>query len=471
MEKKYLNEIFNDEYDTLLGNQSIYQESPEELPENRTFTVTIVQPSSAIIEVVVNETDIYTESFIANWDDIYEVRFQDGYNPENLLLNAIQGKISRDITIKSYYNSTENKHETFTVSIIQSKNQTIKVLHNGVIKTNNFIAQRYDYYNATVEAIEGYTAGRLNNGSGSITTDVTISASAATKDQLNYKTVTITQTEHQTITVTYNGNNYTSSFTAPLNSTYTVSIKADEGYNAGDIIDGGDGIVYDDIEIHAIPAIIKKYTIYITQSAHQTIYVDYNGTKYTSTISYVPYGTQLTATLKPDAGYNAGTLNSNSYRVTSDFTFKVNSGSTVRNFNLTIPATTNQTITLTYKLPSETSFGHTTYSSGSVKTLSLPYETQWKASVEAINTDYLPGTLSATSGTISGDISITVSAAILNMYTLNINIPINGYVIVDIDDISTRYDTSTSIKVKKDKTVNIYAIGNIDYSCDGISVS
>ena len=205
MGKKYLNDIYNDEYDTLIGNQSIYQESFEELPENKTFNVTIIQPSNGIIEVVVNETEIHVESFIANWDDVYEVRFQDGYNPDNLLLNAIKGKISRDITIKSYSGSIENKHETFTVNIIQSANQTISVLHNGVIKTNSFTAQRYDYYNATVEAINGYTPGKLVNGSGSITADVTISASAATKDQANYKTVTITQTENQIITVNYNG--------------------------------------------------------------------------------------------------------------------------------------------------------------------------------------------------------------------------------------------------------------------------
>ena len=471
MGKKYLNDIYKDEYDTIIGNQSIYQESPEELPENKTFTVAIVQPSSGIIEVVVNEINVHTESFTANWDDVYEVRFQDGYNPQNLLLNAIKGKISRDITIKSYPATAENKHENFTVTIVQSANQTISVLHNGVIKTNNFTAQRYDYYNATVEAISGYTPGKLNNGSGSITSNITISATAATKDQSSYKTVTITQSSHQTITVKYNNKNYTTSFTAPVNATYTVSIKADDGYTAGNIIDGGSGVVRDNIEIHAIPPTIKKYTIYITQSAHQTIYVEYNGTKYTSTITYVPYGTQLTATLTPETGYNAGTLNSSSYRVTANFTFKANTNATIKYFNLKIPATTNQTITVTYKLPGESSFGHTTKSTSSVKTLSLPYGTQWKASVAASNTDYTAGTLSATSGTISGNINLSVSAAVLNKYTLTINAPKNGYVIVDIDGTSTKYTSKATIKVSKNKTVNVYAIGNTNYKCNSISVS
>lgn len=470
MGKKYLNEIFNDEYDTLLGNQSIYQENQEELPENKTFTVTIIQPSNGVIEVVVNGTEVHTSTFTANWDDTYEVRFQYGYNPDSLLLNAIRGKILRDITIKSYPANTENKHQTFTVSIVQSANQTINVLHNGVIKTSSFTAQRYDYYNATVEAINGYTAGTLNNGSGIITDNITVSATAATKNQSNYKTVTITQSPHQTITVKYNNTNYTSSFTAPPESRYTVSVKADEGYDPGIIIDSGSGVVRNDVEIHANPAIIKTYTIYITQSAHQTISVDFNGTKYTSTISYVPYGTQLTATVTPESGYSAGTLNASSYRVTSNFTFSCTSG-TIKYFTLTIPATTNQTITLTYKLPGESSFGHTTYSSGSVKTLSLPYGTQWKASITAASSDYTAGILSATSGTITSNTSITVSAAILNKYTLTINAPSNGYIIVEIDGTSTKYTSGTSIKVSKDKTVNIYAAGNTDYKCNSISVS
>ena len=470
MGKKYLNEIITDEWDTILGNQSIYQESEEELYENKTFTVTIIQPSSAVIEVVVNENSIETTTFTAKWDDTYTVRFQNGYNPENLILNAIQGKITRDITIKAYDANLSNKYETFNVNIIQSNNQTISVLHNGVIKTNSFTAKEYDYFSANIEAIEGYTPGTLSKKSGSITENITISATSATKNQANYKTITITQISHQTITVTYNGKKYTSSFTAPIGATYTTSITPAEGYTAGTIIDSGSGRVYGDETITSSPAVIKTYTISIIQSAHQTINVTFNGIKYTSNINYVPYGSQVSAVLVPDTGYKAGTLNATSYKVVNNFTFKCTSNASIQYFNLTLPATTNQTITLTYKLPGESSFGHTTKSTSSSKSISLPYNTEWKVTVAAA-TDYIAGNLNISSGKITANTNITVSAAILDMYTLTIKAPTNGYIIVEIDGVQTTYRSATTVKVKKNKTINVYAVANTDYKCNSLTVS
>ena len=46
-------------------------------------------------------------------------------------------------------------------------------------------------------------------------------------------TVTITQSANQTITVTAGGKSYTSTFTAVYGTTYTVSIKANNGYKSG----------------------------------------------------------------------------------------------------------------------------------------------------------------------------------------------------------------------------------------------
>ena len=473
MGKKYLNEIVLDEWDTILGDQSIYQENEEELIENKTFTVTIIQPSNAVIEVVVNGDTTNppnTTTFTAKWDDTYTVRFQNGYNPDNLILNAIQGKITRDITIRAYDANLENKHENLTVNIVQSDNQTISVLHNGIIKTNSFTAQKYDYFSANVEAIEGYTPGRLSKSSGSIRESFTLSATPATKNQENYKTITLTQTSNQTITVTYNGKKYTNSFTAPVGAIYSVTIKANEGYLSGTIIDSGSGVVYGDETITATPAIIKTYSIYIIQSANQTITVDYNGTKYTSNISFVPYGTQLSATLKPNDGYNACKINATSYKVISDFTFKCTSNATVKYFTLTLPATTNQTITLKYKLPGESSFGHTTTSTSSSKNISLPYNTQWQATVAAA-TDYNPGNLNISSGKITANTKITISAAILDMYTLTIKTPTNGYIVVEVDGVQTTYRSATTIKVKKNKNVNVYAVANTDYKCNSLTVS
>ena len=440
MGKKYLNEIYKDEWDTLLGDQSIYQENENELFENKTFTVTIVQPLEAVIEVVVNGTDVHTTTFTAHWDDTYTVRFKNGSNPNNLILNAIQGKVARDITIHAYDANTENKHETFTVTIVQSANQTISVLHNNVIKTKSFTAQRYDYYSATVEAIEGYVPGELYNGSGTIIENVTVSASPATLAYANYKTITILQSDHQTIVVKYNNKEYTTSFAAPAGARYTVSVKPDEGYNPGEVVDIYDGVVVTDAEIYAYPAIIKKYTIHIIQGEHQTIKVSYDGGEYTQDIANVPYGTQLTATLVPDEGYDPGKINTTSYRVTGEFTFECTEEAMIKYYTLTISATTNQTITVTYKLPEESSYGHPTNSGRSIQTLSLPYGTQWNATIRP-DTNYKAGTLNASSGIIKSDTTISASNAVYNNYNVAVSQSPHQTIILRREDTG---ETSTS---------------------------
>ncbi|MBR2246209.1 MAG: hypothetical protein IJ880_04155, partial [Bacilli bacterium] len=291
MGKKYLNEIFQDEWDTLFGDQSIYQENENELKENQTYNVTIVQPTDgSIIQVMVEgETEPKETNFIADYDTTYTVGFKNGYNPNNRILNAVQGKIARDITIRSYDANTENKHDTYTVTIIQSPHQTINVLHNNKIKTRSFTAQRYDYYSSTITPSKGYNAGKLSNGSGVVTDDVTVSASPATLSKDDYVTLNIIQSPHQTVIVTYDGKDYKEPFAAPIGTRYKVRVEADEGYIAGNIVDPGNGVLYTNQDVYAFTANIKTYSIYIIQSPHQTIKVTYNGTVFTADMHFIPY--------------------------------------------------------------------------------------------------------------------------------------------------------------------------------------
>ena len=469
MGKKYLNETFRDEWDSI-GDQSIYHENEEELPENQTFTVTIVQPPSAVIEVVVNETEVHTATFVANWNDTYTVRFRNGSNPNNLILNALQGKIARDITIRSYDYNPDNKHEVYTVTIQQSANQTISVLHNNVIKVKSFSAQKYDYYNASISAIEGYVAGEIRNGSGTITGNVVVSASPATIISSNYRTLTITQSEHQTIVVRYNNKNYTNSFAAPVGSRYTVSIVPEEGYTAGTIVDGGRGTLSNNFEVHASSATVKKYTITIVQSPHQTIKVRYNNEEYTETVNNVPYGTQLVAVVEPDDGYDRGRLNATTYRVTANFTFECTEEAKLRYYDITIPATTNQTITLSYKLPGESEYEHEIVSGASTNTINVPHGTEWKTAVIPVSEDYSVGTVTPSFGVANNNISLVITAALLKQFPLIINTPVNGYIVVEIDGEMNTYTTDTTIMVQKDKVVNLYAISYNGFKIDRIDV-
>ena len=414
---KYLNEIFEDEWDTLWGDQPIYGEDSSEVPETKTFTVTIIQPSSAIIEVIVNGEEVHTSTFTARWDDTYSVGFKNGSNPDRLILNAIQGKITRDITIRSYEAdpSSDDKHAVYTITILQTDHQTINVLHDTKIKTKTFTAQKYDYYSSTIVAEDGYKPGVISNGSGTVMGDITVSATPATKVADNYVDVKITQSPHQTITVTCNGKNYTSSFAVVQGSTYSVGIVAESGYSAGAILDDGDGVANTDVNISAAPAVIGRYTIGITQSAHQTITVRYNGTNYTTGFSDVPYGTQLTASIVSEAAFNPGTLNATSYKVINDFTFKA-TAATTKYLNLTLSATSNQVITLIYKVPGGSNV--TLKSTGSKQTVSVPYGTTWSASIASTSVYYKAGTLNATSGTVTTNTTVSASAAELIKHNL-----------------------------------------------------
>ena len=418
MGKKYLNEIFQDEWDTLFGDQSIYQENENELKENQTYNVTIVQPTDgSIIQVMVEgETEPRETNFIADYDKTYTVGFKNGYNPNNRILNAVQGKIARDITIRSYDANTENKHDTYTVTIIQSPHQTINVLHNNKIKTRSFTAQRYDYYSSTITPSKGYNAGKLSNGSGVVTDDVTVSASPATLSKDDYVTLNIIQSPHQTVIVTYDGKDYKESFAAPIGTRYKVRVEADEGYIAGNIVDPGNGVLYTNQDVYAFTANIKTYSIYIIQSPHQTIKVTYNGTIFTSDMHFIPYNAQLTAVVEPDIGYNAGKISTTSLRVTSDYTFTATEPS-VKIYTLTLKGTTNQTIKLEYTEP-----GKSKKSISSSKTdqkIRVMHNTTWTATITP-DTNYKAGTLSATSGTVTANITISASNAVFNKYKVTV---------------------------------------------------
>ena len=418
MGKKYLNEIFQDEWDTLFGDQSIYQENENELKENQTYNVTIVQPTDgSIIQVMVEgETEPKETNFIADYDTTYTVGFKNGYNPNNRILNAVQGKIARDITIRSYDANTENKHDTYTVTIIQSPHQTINVLHNNKIKTRSFTAQRYDYYSSTITPSKGYNAGKLSNGSGVVTDDVTVSASPATLSKDDYVTLNIIQSPHQTVIVTYDGKDYKEPFAAPIGTKYKVRVEADEGYIAGNIVDPGNGVLYTNQDVYAFTANIKTYSIYIIQSPHQTIKVTYNGTIFTSDMHFIPYNSQLTAVVEPDVGYTAGKISATSLRVTGDYTFTATEPS-VKIYTLTLKGTTNQTITLKYKEPGGSQKSIT--SSKTDQQIRVMHNTTWTATI-APATNYKAGKLSATSGTVTANITISASNAVFNKYKVTV---------------------------------------------------
>lgn len=136
-------------------------------------------------------------------------------------------------------------------------------------------------------------------------------------------TVTIVQSANQTITVICNGNSYTSTFTAEAGSTYTASISASIGYNAG-TLSSTSGTLTDNITISATAATLKTYIYTINQPIGGTITVIVDGIAYTSTF-IVQHGKTASNFCTPNSGYIFKTFTlSGSYRTASANTLAIN---------------------------------------------------------------------------------------------------------------------------------------------------
>lgn len=125
-------------------------------------------------------------------------------------------------------------------------------------------------------------------------------------------TVSIKQTPNQTITVTTSdGTKHTSDFTAKVGTTWSATVNADTGYNAGKLI-ASSGTVNGATTVSATEATIKTFDFNITQSANQTITViTGDGVRHTSSF-VAKYGTTWRASVFCPSGggenYHAGNL-------------------------------------------------------------------------------------------------------------------------------------------------------------------
>lgn len=155
--------------------------------------------------------------------------------------------INKDFNINAI-----SKIKEYTVTIIQSSNQTIKVVCDGKEYTDTFTAPYGSTYTVSIIPDIGYNVGKLNNTGGALTENISISATEASIKQF---TITIIQSKNQTIKVTCNETAHTSSFTANYGSTYTTTVTPNTGYNAG-TLNHTSGTVTGDLTISATAATI-----------------------------------------------------------------------------------------------------------------------------------------------------------------------------------------------------------------------
>ncbi len=152
----------------------------------------------------------------------------------------------------------------FTVTITQSENQTIQVVCNGNTYTSDFQVLAGSSYTVTVIPETGYTAGSPSSSSGYVNSNLTISASPASKASY---LVTIVQSDNQTITVTCNGTDYTSNFTANYGDKWTATILSSSGYTAG-TLSATSGTITGTITISATAATIIQYKVTLNSVAN-----------------------------------------------------------------------------------------------------------------------------------------------------------------------------------------------------------
>ena len=313
------------------------------------------------------------------------------------------------------------KIDTYKASIVQQENQTVIVTVDGIDYKDSFTVLPGSSFTTRSEGYPGYRGGTVSPESGVFTKNTIFTVSPVVPT--NY-TATIVQTEHQTITVTYNGNDYTSTINnIPLNSTLLARITSvDYGYTAGRI-NQPNIKVKSDVEITATPAVPIPYDIEITQRENELIRVTCNDITHTDNFK-AGYLERIKVSIVSlyEADYVPGNIViqgsysttevKNEYIVRGPIT--ITATSVIPNaFNLTVPVTYYQTVTVVYTVPGRSPV---TITSNSIRqtTVVVPYGTTWTAEVRA-SMGYDPGELSAESGTITGNYAITVTDATIHV--------------------------------------------------------
>ena len=400
---------------TITGNMTVTADAAKILY----YTIHIQQSEHQTINVVVGDNK-YTSDVSLPYGTIYNVSVtpDEGYDAGKL--STLGGELTQDITITV----TEAIRNIFWIRIRQYQHQRITVSANGQTYNDDVQLPYGTNWTASIIADTGYTPGKLNMTSGTLTSDVELYATSTSgsgdgEATLNHYWIHITDYQHQTITVSANSKKYTEDVQLPYGTEWTASIAADTGYTAG-TLNMTYGTLTEDITLFAKSgsgdgeATINMYWIRIRQYQHQTITVVANGHSYTEDVQ-LPYGTTWTASIAADTGYTAGTLNMESGTLTADIEIYAKSSSgtgdgeaTLNQYTITIQQSEHQTITVSAD-------GHQ-YTS----TTTLPYGTHWTASIAATSSGYVPGSLNMRSGTLTANITIYASAAIKS--TLNISI-------------------------------------------------
>ena len=309
----------------------------------------------------------------------------------------------------------------FTVNIVQSDHQLITVKHDGKSYTETFTIPagkvlNYKSYIALTDD-DGYYVGRIKEAIDLASNSTTISASEArpiihtvTVEQYQLQDINVHLTEPGNI-IRFGDETTSYSFTAEDKTKYTSDCSTRlVNYDPGTSDHPGPGDIQENFTIAAEtnPQRNENVQVLIYQSPHQTITVDYKGTKHTEPF-IIKRRDIVSATIEAEEGYKPGLLNRTKVRATNfdNIVFKASAAGKAKK-KIRIRQKRHQTITAVYKGKTfETTFE--AYLGDKIQ-FSVEASPGWTAGVLNVDADY----------TVAGlePLEVTVSDAEPVMYTV-----------------------------------------------------
>ena len=309
----------------------------------------------------------------------------------------------------------------FTVNIVQSDHQLITVKHDGKSYTQTFTIPagkvlNYKSYIALTDD-DGYYVGRIKEAIDLASNSTTISASEArpiihtvTVEQYQLQDINVHLTEPGNI-IRFEDETTSYSFTAEDKTKYTSDCSTRlVNYDPGTSDHPGPGDIQENFTIAAEtnPQRNENVQVLIYQSPHQTITVDYKGTKHTEPF-IIKRRDIVSATIEAEEGYKPGLLNRTKVRATNfdNIVFKASAAGKAKK-KIRIRQKHHQKITATYKGKTfETTFE--AYLGDKIQ-FSVEASPGWTAGVLNVDADY----------TVAGlePLEVTVSDAEPVMYTV-----------------------------------------------------
>ena len=250
----------------------------------------------------------------------------------------------------------------FTVNIVQSDHQLITVKHDGKSYTETFTIPagkvlNYKSYIALTDD-DGYYVGRIKEAIDLASNSTTISASEArpiihtvTVEQYQLQDINVHLTDPGNI-IRFEDETTSYSFTAEDKTKYTSDCSTRlVNYDSGTSDHPGPGDIQENFTIAAEtnPQRNENVQVLIYQSPHQTITVDYKGTKHTEPF-IIKRRDIVSATIEAEEGYKPGLLNRTKVRATNfdNIIFKASAAGKAKK-KIRIRQKHHQKITATYK--------------------------------------------------------------------------------------------------------------------------